>query len=576
MKNTLFISISIMLFISASRCSDTSFGNDLWDNVTSSKITSDKQITSFSINGYKARINGTTIKSVLPIGTSATSLAPVITHNGAAISPESETAQDFSNPVTYTVTATDGTTEQYTVSVTVLDAAGMKNANLSVLRVKKGKLQPALNDSIKDYLDAPIPFSDSANPAYNDKQSNSLIADPEILIATMKMELESNGKVSVENATEHVFPEIEVGPNKVTIIVTAADKTTTKKYTVNMYRAIPIFKTGAGEISGYDLNPLEDGATQRGVSWPEKRFSIQSSTITANGEKKEESVVIDNMTGLVWLNQTTQSSTDLSSAYSYQDAVSNAYGIPKFALSPYEWRLPNIREIRSLANYCKDGNNYLNGVFKNYGNNYVYWSSTTYMGSTNKAFPFEIMNNRSILSNVDEDKYLFVVRGNSRVLPATGQKQTDPYILGDDGNLQKGVVWPDPRFYKYNDDANSPIVDNMTSLMWYPSSFFVPAESENFWNSSLTTVDTKNQYGFSDWFIPNVNEIETLTNYSSDSLDWLNSYINLISTPLWTSTSFSEVEAYALNYNAQFISYGYKDSLSYYVLPVRQAKIINY
>ncbi|HOR46041.1 MAG TPA: hypothetical protein PK624_14695, partial [Spirochaetota bacterium] len=60
MKNTLFISISIMLFISASRCSDTSFGNDLWDNVTSSKITSDKQITSFSINGYKARINGTT------------------------------------------------------------------------------------------------------------------------------------------------------------------------------------------------------------------------------------------------------------------------------------------------------------------------------------------------------------------------------------------------------------------------------------------------------------------------------------------------------------------------------------
>ena len=571
MKSILLILIAATIFSTA--CGDVH--NDLWNNMNQ-KITSDKQITSFTINGYKARISGLTILSVLPYGTSVKELTPVITHNGAAISPESGTVQDFSNPVTYTVTATDGTTEQYTVSVTVLDAAGMKNANLSVLRVKKGKLQPALNDSIKDYLDAPIPFSDSANPAYNDKQSNSLIADPEILIATMKMELESNGKVSVENATEHVFPEIEVGPNKVTIIVTAADKTTTKKYTVTMYRAIPIFKTGAGEISGYDLNPLEDGATQRGVSWPEKRFSIQSSTITANGEKKEESVVIDNMTGLVWLNQTTQSSTDLSSAYSYKDAVSNAYGIPKFALSPYEWRLPNIREIRSLANYCKDGNNYLNGVFKNYGNNYVYWSSTTYMGNTNKAFPFEIMNNRSILSDVDEDKYLFVVRGNSRVLPATGQKQTDPYILGDDGNLHRGVVWPTTRFYKYNENENSPIVDNMTSLMWYPSSFFVPAKSENLWNSSLTTVDTKNQYGFSDWFIPNVNEIETLTNYSSDSLDWLNSYINLNSTPLWTSTSFSEVEAYALNFNAQFISYGYKDSLSYYVLPVRQARIINY
>ncbi|MBP7901928.1 MAG: cadherin-like beta sandwich domain-containing protein, partial [Spirochaetes bacterium] len=307
MKNIVFISISAMLLFSTAACSDTAVGNDLWDNVTSSKVTSNKQITSFTLNGYKARISGTTVKSVLPLGTSVMALAPVITHNGAAISPESGTVQDFSSPVTYTVTATDGTTEKYTVSVTVLDAAGMANADLSILKVKKGKLQPTFNAGETNYLDAPIPFSDSANPAYNAKQSNSVIADPEILIATMKMELESNGKVSVENATEHVFPEIEVGPNKVTIIVTAADKTTTKKYTVNMYRAIPIFKTGAGEISGYDLNPLEDGATQRGVSWPEKRFSIQSSTITANGEKKEESVVIDNMTGLVWLNQTTQS-----------------------------------------------------------------------------------------------------------------------------------------------------------------------------------------------------------------------------------------------------------------------------
>ena len=564
-----------MLFISASRCSDTSFGNDLWDNVTSSKITSDKQITSFSINGYKARINGTTIKSVLPIGTSATSLAPVITHNGAAISPESETAQDFSNPVTYTVTATDGTTEQYTVSVTVLDAAGMKNANLSVLRVKKGKLQPALNDSIKDYLDAPIPFSDSANPAYNDKQSNSLIADPEILIATMKMELESNGKVSVENATEHVFPEIEVGPNKVTIIVTAADKTTTKKYTVNMYRAIPIFKTGAEKYDG--MNEFEDAATQRGVSWPNPRFNRRSTILIDAGIEKEQNYIEDHLTGLVWLNQTTDNSIILRDPYSYEDAVSKVFGIPQLGSSLYEWRLPNIREIRSLANYCKNGNNYLNGVLDNFNINYKYWSSTIFTGDTNRAFSFETKNNRSnIIDYITVEKYLFIVGGNSQVLPATGQKQTDPYILGDDGNLHRGVVWPDPRFYKYNDDANSPIVDNMTSLMWYPSSFFVPAESENLWNSSLTTVDTKNQYGFSDWFIPNVNEIETLTNYSSDSLDWLNSYINLNSTPLWTSTSFSEVEAYALNFNAQFISYGYKDSLSYYVLPVRQAKIINY
>ena len=37
----------------------------------------------------------------------------------ASISPESDTAQDFTNPVTYTVTAEDGTAQGYDVTVEV-------------------------------------------------------------------------------------------------------------------------------------------------------------------------------------------------------------------------------------------------------------------------------------------------------------------------------------------------------------------------------------------------------------------------------------------------------------------------
>jgi hypothetical protein len=51
-----------------------------------------------------------------------TALAPVITHSGTAISPPSGVAQDFSSPITYTVTAQDGTTKNYTVTVTPADA----------------------------------------------------------------------------------------------------------------------------------------------------------------------------------------------------------------------------------------------------------------------------------------------------------------------------------------------------------------------------------------------------------------------------------------------------------------------
>ncbi|MBP9024002.1 MAG: hypothetical protein KBH06_12425, partial [Spirochaetes bacterium] len=93
------MTIALLLFSSACGSSGADISNDLWDNLVSSRATSNKQIISFTLEGHKARISGTTVKSVLPKDTPVTALAPVITHNGAAISPESGTAQDFSNPV---------------------------------------------------------------------------------------------------------------------------------------------------------------------------------------------------------------------------------------------------------------------------------------------------------------------------------------------------------------------------------------------------------------------------------------------------------------------------------------------
>ena len=54
-------------------------------------------------------------------GTDVSLLTPTISiSEGAAISPENETALDFTNPVTYTVTAEDSTTIQdWTVTITV-------------------------------------------------------------------------------------------------------------------------------------------------------------------------------------------------------------------------------------------------------------------------------------------------------------------------------------------------------------------------------------------------------------------------------------------------------------------------
>ncbi len=63
-----------------------------------------------------------TIIITMPFGTNITSLAPEITvSDGASISPATEELVDFSNPVSYMVTAQDGSIQKWTVTVMISD-----------------------------------------------------------------------------------------------------------------------------------------------------------------------------------------------------------------------------------------------------------------------------------------------------------------------------------------------------------------------------------------------------------------------------------------------------------------------
>ena len=56
----------------------------------------------------------------VPSGTVVTYLVPTIVRTGTSMTPTSGVAQNFTNPVTYTVTSEDGSTQIYTITVTVL------------------------------------------------------------------------------------------------------------------------------------------------------------------------------------------------------------------------------------------------------------------------------------------------------------------------------------------------------------------------------------------------------------------------------------------------------------------------
>ena len=85
-----------------------------------------KDITKFSFAALSPVVDATidatakTIKATLPAGTDATKLVPTITiSDKATVSPATGVATDFSKVVTYTVTAEDGTTQAYGVTITV-------------------------------------------------------------------------------------------------------------------------------------------------------------------------------------------------------------------------------------------------------------------------------------------------------------------------------------------------------------------------------------------------------------------------------------------------------------------------
>jgi outer membrane protein assembly factor BamB len=94
-------------------------------------LSSDKRIIAFVLRAssnsgltedIRAEIVADTIKLAIPSVLSLTNLIPDINYIGKSLSPVNNTPENFSNPVTYTVTAADGSTKKYIVVARYLNA----------------------------------------------------------------------------------------------------------------------------------------------------------------------------------------------------------------------------------------------------------------------------------------------------------------------------------------------------------------------------------------------------------------------------------------------------------------------
>lgn len=88
--------------------------------------------------------------------------------------------------------------------------------------------------------------------------------------------------------------------------------------------------------------------------------------------------------------------------------------------------------------------------------------------------------------------------------------QTTVYETGDDGDLQKGVLWATPRFTNNTGSEAGTVSDNLTGLMWDKDA---NAAGLKTWERALTYCNDLILGGHDDWRLPNVKELLSLIDF---------------------------------------------------------------
>jgi len=116
-----------------------------------------------------------------------------------------------------------------------------------------------------------------------------------------------------------------------------------------------------------------------------------------------------------------------------------------------------------------------------------------------------------------EDAFFVIVGKKQHYAPVQKTGQTTSYSGGDDGDLEKGVSWPDPRFI---DNGDGTVTDNLTGLIWLKMATCI---GEKNWTEAKTSVGLlqEGSCGLSDgscagdWRMPNVRELHSLIDFGS-------------------------------------------------------------
>lgn len=334
-------------------------------------------------------------------------------------------------------------------------------------------------------------------------------------------------------------------------------------------RAGSIAYMRTGQVTCHDVSGTmipcagsgQDAEWRKGVPWPEPRFEAQGET------------VCDHLTGLIW----TRDANPAEFPLTWSEALAFVARMNRVrALGFADWRLPNRVELRSLVSHqarkpALPGDHPFENVVHSW-----YWSATTAAISPANAWYVNMEGGRMFYGGKEQFFLSWPVRGTGNgVLRATGETrcydatgtETSCPGSGQDGELRAGRVWPVPRF-KVRGDT---VVDRLTGLEWRKAAS-LPGGPVS-WGNALSTVARLNAEADGNWYLPNINELESLVDCSRHSPALpLDHPFDEVADVYWSSTTslFEPDWAWALYLDKGAVGVG-KKTVAFSAWAVRDA-----
>ena len=263
-------------------------------------------------------------------------------------------------------------------------------------------------------------------------------------------------------------------------------------------KQISIGNICTGQTKCYDLREeIPCPASNKDFYGQDAQYVSQSKcmeqSFTADSEK---GIVIDNNTGLIWEELLSSDNYTWDEAPNHCNDLNNSnYG----GIS--NWRLPNPLELLTIVDYSRY-NPAINSNFTEMltlHNKYLsVWTSKELSWDTSYAYLFDMTSGS--YSEYKKDQY------RQRVLCVSGSEmQPATYANFTTQTINEKVV----------------ITDSVTGLMWQKWG------TTETWQAALKYCEDLTYAGYSDWRLPNKNELASLANYLNDD----NTY--------WSSTSLS-------------------------------------